>query len=150
MHPLARQSSCKQTKGPYEEQGLPQMTLDTSDVKKLTDLAQLMNSEQLPNQHSLVANLNAAQQRQMLNVQELINQMSQSTNLKNNMGLIKNGAPNVTPATRPMNMVQGQSPMELPKQSSGVVNRRSQRSLMQQQNQSLNGSGDGQQQQNLP
>lgn len=68
MHPLARQSSCKQTKGPYEEQGLPQMTLDTSDVKKLTDLAQLMNSEQLPNQNALVANLNAAQQRQMLNV----------------------------------------------------------------------------------
>ena len=78
--------------------------------------------------------------------------MSNNANLKNNMGLIKNGAPNVTPAARPMNMVQGQPPMELPKQSSGVVNRRSQRSLMQQQNQSLNGSGDGQQQQqqNLP
>lgn len=42
--------------------------MDTSDVKKLTDLAQLMNSEQLPNQNALVANLNAAQQRQMLNV----------------------------------------------------------------------------------
>lgn len=68
MHPLARQNSCKQTKGPYEEQGLPQTTLDTSDVKKLADLAQLMNSEQLPNQNALVANLNAAQQRQMLNV----------------------------------------------------------------------------------
>lgn len=130
-------------------------------MKKLADLAQLISSEQLSNQNSLVANLNAAQQRQILNVQELIKlntniqnelKMSQSnTNLKNNMSLIKNSAPNVAPASRPMNMVQGQPPMELPKQSNGVANGRSQRSLMQQQNQSLNGSGDGQQQQqNLP
>lgn len=130
-------------------------------MKKLADLAQLISSEQLSNQNSLVANLNAAQQRQILNVQELIKlntniqnelKMSQSNaNLKNNMSLIKNSAPNVAPASRPMNMVQGQPPMELPKQSNGVANGRSQRSLMQQQNQSLNGSGDGQQQQqNLP
>lgn len=72
--------------------------------------------------------------------------MSQNNaNLKNNMSLIKTGAPNVAAATRPINM--GQAPVELPKQSTGVVNRRSQRSLLNQQNQSLNGSGDGQQQQ---
>ena len=78
--------------------------------------------------------------------------MSQSNaNLKNNVGLIKNGTSNVTAATRPINMAQGQSSIELPKQSNGLVNitqiSRSQRSLLNQQNQSLNGSGDSQQQQ---
>lgn len=49
--------------------------------------------------------------------------MSQNNaNLKNNMSLIKNGAPNVTAATRPINMVQGQPSIELPKQSNGLVN----------------------------
>ena len=65
--------------------------------------------------------------------------MNQSnTNLKNNVSLIKNGAPNGTAAARPINMAQGQSPIELPKQSNGLANltqiSRSQRSLINQQN----------------
>lgn len=68
IHPLARRSSCQPAKAQYEEQSLPQTGLDTSDMKKLTDLAQLISSEQLTNQNPLVASLNAAQQRQILNV----------------------------------------------------------------------------------
>jgi hypothetical protein len=133
MPPLAhRQGSLKQAKTPFEEQVLAQTGLDTSEMKKLTDLAQLISAEQLSNQNQLVANLNAAQQRQMLNVQEPMkpnngvqNELKigqNNANLKNNVSLIKNAAPNVASASRPINMAQGPPPLELPKPANGLVN----------------------------
>ena len=117
IHPLShRQNGAKPAKNQFEEQVLAQGGLDPSEMKKLTDLAQLISPEQLQNQNPLMANLNAARQRQIQNVQELIKlnnniqneiKINQNNpNLKNNMNLIKNGAPNVSAATRPpINMV---------------------------------------------
>ena len=56
------------------------------------------------------------------NVQNELKICQNNANLKNNMSLIKNGTPNVTSAARPINMVQGQPPMELPKQANALVN----------------------------